>query len=110
MNHMGDLINHVFGGVQSKVIFGFCISDCSGTGSNVNSAQAVSITRSVNAQYPNHGGVFLWAASDDNGWSGPVAEALSASEGATPMPTPSPQRESLCDGEPCTDTSHCRSK
>jgi len=76
LDHMGDLIDDVFGGDQSKIVFGFCIADCAGTGSNVNSEQAVSVIEGVNARFPDHGGAFLWAASDDNGWSGPVAKAL----------------------------------
>merc|ERR1712151_579595 len=124
LNHMGDLISDVFGGDQSKIIFGFCLSDCSGTGSNVNSEQAVSIVRGVSSRYPNNGGAFLWAASDDDGWSGPVADALGITGGSTPRPAPivsptpatptppgpAPEQGNSCTGEPCEDVSHCRSK
>merc|ERR1712048_1095389 len=124
LGHMGDLINGIFSGDQSKVIFGFCLSDCSGTGSNVNSEQAVSIVRGVSSRYPNNGGAFLWAASDDDGWSGPVADALGITGGSTPRPAPivsptpatptppgpAPEQGNSCTGEPCEDVSHCRSK
>jgi len=78
LDHMGKIIDGIFGGDQSKVLFGFCIRDCSGTGSNVNSNDAVTIVQGIRARFPNYGGVFLWAASDDVGWSGPVSEALNA--------------------------------
>jgi len=74
--HYGELVTKLFGGNASKVLFGFCISDCSGTGSNVNSAQAVNIMRGVIAAYPECGGAFIWAASADNGWSAPVSAVL----------------------------------
>merc|ERR1712048_1180311 len=76
LTHMGNIIDEVFDGDQSKVIFGFCIADCSGTGSNVNSAQAVSIMQGVSARFPDNGGAFFWAASDDQNWSPAVASAL----------------------------------
>jgi hypothetical protein len=123
LGHMGDLINGIFSGDQSKVIFGFCLSDCSGTGSNVNSEQAVSIVKGLSSRYPDHGGAFLWAASADNGWSGPVAEALGitgSSPGQTPIntptpvattpPAPNPVHGNSCTGERCGDASYCRSK
>merc|ERR1712151_1329960 len=121
--HMGDLISDVFSSDQSRVVFGFCLSDCSGTGSNVNSEQAVSIIKGVSSRYPDHGGAFLWAASADNGWSGPVAEALgitSSSSGQTPIdspapiatspPAPNPVKGNSCTGAPCEVASYCRSK
>jgi len=40
--HM-DLINNVFGGATNKVIFGFCISDCSATGSNTTPQKAAEL-------------------------------------------------------------------
>merc|ERR1712228_797911 len=78
MDHMENLVNAIFNGDQSKVLFGFCINDCSQTGSNVNSDEAVSIVRKITTRFPNFGGAFLWAASDDsaNSWSGPVSAAL----------------------------------
>merc|ERR1719188_2731312 len=91
IDHMGHLVNDIFGGDASKVVFGFCISDCSGTGSNVNSAQAASILEDVAAAFPGYGGAFLWAASDDDGWSAPVRQALGSAPSAgpaTPPPTP----------------------
>ncbi|CAK0848198.1 unnamed protein product, partial [Prorocentrum cordatum] len=88
IEHMGHLVNDIFGGDASKVVFGFCISDCSGTGSNVNSARAASILQDVAAAFPSYGGAFLWAASDDAGWSEPVRQALGSAPSVTPLPTP----------------------
>merc|ERR1712216_793295 len=84
---MEKLVDGIFNGDQSKVLFGFCIDDCSQTGSNVNSDEAVSIVREIITRFPNFGGAFLWAASDDsaNSWSGPVSAALNT---AILMPSP----------------------
>jgi len=80
---------------------------------NVNSEQAVSVIEGVNARFPDHGGAFLWAASDDNGWSGPVAETLaliSSTPTSPTSPTPVLPSGNSCTGEPCNDASHCRSR
>jgi len=76
--HFGDLVHGIFNGDASKVIFGFCISDCPGF--NVNGAQAVQVLEDLQVEFPNHGGAFFWAASHDvNGqWSAEVGAALSA--------------------------------
>uniref|UniRef100_A0A7S0AXI7 GH18 domain-containing protein n=1 Tax=Pyrodinium bahamense TaxID=73915 RepID=A0A7S0AXI7_9DINO len=87
VTHMGNLVNGIFGGDASKVVFGFCIADCSATGSNVDGAQAASVLQSVARAFPEYGGAFLWAASDDNGWSDSV-KRLFASAAATPTTAP----------------------
>eukprot|EP00959_Pyramimonas_sp_CCMP1952_P281981 5893495-Pyramimonas_sp.AAC.1 len=88
IEHMGHLVDDIFGGDASKVVFGFCIADCSGTGSNVDGSQAAAILQDVAAAFPGHGGAFLWAASDDVGWSEPVRQALGSAPSVTPSPTP----------------------
>ncbi|CAK0848202.1 unnamed protein product, partial [Prorocentrum cordatum] len=47
IEHMGHLVDDIFGGDASKVVFGFCIADCSGTGSNVDGSQAAAILQDV---------------------------------------------------------------
>jgi chitinase len=76
--HMHNLVDDIFSGDASKVIFGFCISDCAATGSNVNSAQAVAVMKEVNQEFPDNGGAYIWAASRNPKltWSGPVAAEL----------------------------------
>lgn len=71
MAHLELLVNECFGGDASKVLFGFCIADCSGTGSNVDGPTAANIMQSVRSTHPGIGGAFVWAASDDvaGGWS-----------------------------------------
>merc|ERR1712190_479240 len=74
------------------MLFGFCISDCAGTGSNVNGNQAAQIVRTISAAFPDFGGVYIWAVSDDISWSEKVLPALgvdSSGNGATPTPTSS---------------------
>lgn len=83
--HFTNLVNDVFGGDASKVVFGFCNSDCSGTGSNVGSSQAVSIMREVTEWFPGNGGAYLWAGASDRGnqWSRGVRASLSAASNMT---------------------------
>jgi len=83
--HFTNLVNDVFGGDASKVVFGFCNSDCSGTGSNVGSSQAVSIMREVTEWFPGNGGAYLWAGASDRGnqWSRDVRASLSAASNMT---------------------------
>jgi len=83
--HLTDLVNDVFDGDASKVLFGFCISDCSGTGSNVGSSQAVSIMREVTEWFPDNGGAYLWAGAADRGnaWSRAVRDSLNSASNVT---------------------------
>jgi len=86
-NHYKNLVDDMFGGDATKVVFGFCISDCGTTQSNANMAQAVSVMNEVKTYYSCHGGSFFWVVLHDinGGWSGPVAEA---SVGQCGPPTP----------------------
>jgi len=79
LEHFGNLVNGIFNGDESKVVFGFCISDCI-AGHNANGAQAVRVLEDLEMEYPNHGGAFFWAGSHDvNGqWSAEVGAHLTA--------------------------------
>jgi len=76
--HYKNLVDDIYGGDASKVVFGFCNRDCGGTGSNVNSTQAVMIMQILTRSFPDNGGAYLWAGASDRGneWSQPVREAL----------------------------------
>lgn len=65
IQHYRALVTNIFGGNASKVLLGMCISDCSGTGSNSNAAEAADVAAKLEALAPAHGGVFFWALSDD---------------------------------------------
>ena len=79
----GLLSNNLFEGEPSKVIFGFCISDCSGTGSNVNSNGAVQVLSDLKkfngGEFSCNGGAVFWVAEHDtNGsWSNGMSNLLS---------------------------------
>jgi hypothetical protein len=76
LSHFGDLVHGIFDGDESKLIFGFCITDCPGF--NIDGARAVQVLEALALEFPNHGGAFLWAASHDvqGEWSRTVAPAL----------------------------------
>jgi hypothetical protein len=83
------LANDMFDHEPNKVIFGFCISDCSGTGSNVNSNQAVQVLSDLKTynggEFSCNGGAFFWVAlHDTNGsWSKAVVNLVSQTAGCS---------------------------
>ncbi|GAX28869.1 hypothetical protein FisN_20Lh170 [Fistulifera solaris] len=80
----------------TRIVFGFCINDCGGTGSNSDATQASTVITELESQFPCHGGAFFWVNLDDtNGdWSRGVNQALSFNRGCTNIggviPTPPP--------------------
>lgn len=76
LDHVDNLVSDCFGGDASKVLFGFCIADCSYTGSNVDGPTAADIMQEVRLKFPGIGGAFVWAASDDaeGSWSQPLTQ------------------------------------
>ncbi|KAL3938282.1 MAG: hypothetical protein SGARI_001805 [Bacillariaceae sp.] len=105
--HYSTIIYEMFGGDAKRMVFGFCIADCSYTGSNANANQAATVMTDLNLIYPCNGGAFFWVAKDDtNGaWSSVVNSAMQSHGGncagvtsspvaptipATPSPTDAP--------------------
>lgn len=74
LSHFQTITNDMFGGDPTKIVFGFCISDCSGTGSNLNGNQAASVMSQLGDNYGCNGGAFFWVAAHDYGgsWSSVV--------------------------------------
>lgn len=83
------LANDMFNEQPNKVIFGFCISDCSGTGSNVDASQAVEILSDLKTlnggEFHCNGGAFFWVAQHDVGgaWSDTVLGEVSKTAGCS---------------------------
>eukprot|EP01059_Diplonema_ambulator_P011354 TRINITY_DN212_c0_g1_i5.p1 TRINITY_DN212_c0_g1~~TRINITY_DN212_c0_g1_i5.p1 ORF type:complete len:583 (+),score=182.01 TRINITY_DN212_c0_g1_i5:47-1795(+) len=103
LSQFNTLMNDCFGGDATKIIFGFCINDCGGTGSNSNAQQAVQVMTDLKKEHACNGGAFFWASvADTNGqWSQKVSSAIAPSRGCksggvtpptptTPMPTATP--------------------
>ena len=98
LSHYDNLVNDMFNGDATKIIFGFCISDCSGTGSNANAMQAASVMSSLREYYPCNGGAFFWVAAHDTGgsWSQIVSNEILPYSGCSdnspisPSPTTPP--------------------
>ena len=84
-DHFRTLVDNVFGGDATRVVFGFCIGDCSGTGSNANAAAGVRVMQELAVQHPCNGGAFFWVVKDDtNGdWSGTVGAVVEATRGCS---------------------------
>ena len=84
-DHFRTLVDDVFGGDATRVVFGFCIGDCSGTGSNADAAAGVRVMQELAVQHPCNGGAFFWVVEDDtNGdWSGTVGAVVEATRGCS---------------------------
>jgi hypothetical protein len=83
LSHYTNLVINMFNGDPTKVVFGFCISDCSD--SNANAEQAVMVMNDLKSSYPCNGGAFFWVAEHDSSgsWSTPVSEVIQSSSGCT---------------------------
>ena len=83
------LSNDMFPQKPNNVVFGFCISDCGGTGSNSNAAEAAQVMselKTVNSgEFYCNGGAFFWVAQHDvNGaWSSTVSTEVSLTTGCS---------------------------
>jgi hypothetical protein len=91
LSHFTTLTNKVFGGDPTKVVFGFCLSECAGY--NTDGDQAASVMRQLSQTYSCNGGAFFWSANADisGNWSDPVFNELQPSfECAGPPTTTGP--------------------
>ena len=79
----------------SQVVFGHCISNCGGTGSNINAAQATQVTSDLknynHGEFACNGGAFFWVAVDDIGgaWSDAVLAEVRETAGCSKFGGPS---------------------
>ena len=69
LQHYSNIVDGIFGGDAKKMVFGFFISDCSGTGSNASAQQASQVMTDLAADHPCNGGVFFWVVEHDSGGS-----------------------------------------
>mmetsp|Transcript_29584 Transcript_29584/g.62319 ORF Transcript_29584/g.62319 Transcript_29584/m.62319 type:complete len:522 (+) Transcript_29584:1631-3196(+) len=112
----GNIANDMFQGQPDKIVFGFCISDCGATGSNVSGPQAVDVLKQIKAynggEYGCNGGGFFWVAQHDVGgsWGDLVSAEVAITAGCTmsrpgtgptPPPTPRPTPSSGTGGTRC---------
>ena len=90
LSHYQTLVTDIFDGAADKVIFGFCISDCSDTGSNADAQQAAAVMTALNDAYPCNGGAFLWAVERDSSgsWSSTVGDEISRNAGCSDGTSP----------------------
>ena len=99
-SHYNNLVSQVYNGDATRMVFGFCNGDCSGTGSNANAEQAAAVMETLQAEHPCHGGAFFWVVKDDRdgAWSRTVQNVYRHKRGckggstpATPTPPATPQ-------------------
>jgi len=87
-SHYDDLVD-IFDNDPTRIVFGFCISDCSGTGSNANANGAAKVMSDLQNYYECNGGAFFWVATHDaNGsWSRTVSAVTEPKAGCSLGPT-----------------------
>jgi len=85
LSHYQTLVDDVFGGDATKIVFGFCINDCGGTGSNANQNQAAAVMLDLEKHYACNGGAFFWVVEHDVGgnWGGAVDGVLASKRGCS---------------------------
>jgi len=76
LSHFATLRDDVFGGDASKIVFGFCINECSNW--NLGGTQAASVMQQLSQASPCNGGAFFWMASYDvsGAWSSTVRNQI----------------------------------
>jgi hypothetical protein len=86
--HSSAVLDMLFGGDATRIVFGFCISDCGGTESNANASQAAAVMTEVGESYNCNGGAFFWVAEHDFGgsWSSIVNTAIDKNRGCSGSP------------------------
>jgi chitinase len=93
LSHYTTLVDDMFNGDATKVLFSFCINDCSGTGSNANKNQAATVMSDLKNYFPCNGGAMFWVVNDDIGgsWSELVSQEIFPYSGCSdqsPVPQP----------------------
>ena len=82
LKHYDSIVTDLFGGDASKVVFGYCITDCGSY--NMNADAATAFTEKIVAGYgSSFGGVMNWAINqgdNDGSWSSAVLTALGAAD------------------------------
>ncbi|KAL7548776.1 hypothetical protein ACHAWF_012027 [Thalassiosira exigua] len=85
----GSLSNDMFDQEPNKVVFGFCINDCSSMDSNADATQAAQIMSDLktinNEEFACNGGAFFWVVDDDvdGKWSDAVVTEVSKTAGCS---------------------------
>lgn len=91
-----NIANDIFPEQPDKVVFGFCLDDCSTTGSNASGSQAAQVMDEIktynNGEFDCNGGAFFWVMEHDGGnhFSNPVSAVLETTSGCLVSPPPPP--------------------
>jgi hypothetical protein len=85
--HYTNVVNGIFRGDASKVVYGFCIQDC-GT-FNLDGYESSDVMEKLTDAYPCNGGAFFWVANDDTNtsWSNPMKGQLELNAGVCKDPS-----------------------
>lgn len=89
--HYQTLVQDIFNGDATRIVFGFCIRECGDY--NMPPFEAAKIMCDVRSLYPDNGGAGFWVAGDDVGgqWSSVVNQALRGNGTDCTIQTNAPQ-------------------
>jgi len=78
LSHYTNIVDGIFKGDATKVVYGFCSKDCSSF--NLDGYQSSQVMEMLTEAYPCNGGAFFWVANDDpqGEWSKPMQGQLGA--------------------------------
>jgi len=90
LSHFTTIANEMFNGDASKIVYGFCISDCGSF--NLDGYQSAEVMEQLSESYPCHGGAFFWVANDDTNseWSKPMKAQLALDSSSCSDREPAP--------------------
>ena len=85
LSHYKTLVDHLFQSDATKVVFGFCISDCDSANSSATGLEASAVMTNLNRHYSCNGGAYFWVAKHDiNGmWSSKISPVLQNNAGCS---------------------------
>ncbi len=93
ISHYQNLVSNMFNGDATKLVFGFCLTECNSF--DVTGVQAAAILEDLTTHFPCNGGIFAWEAQEDTNGSfaaavGSVIETSTGCSGPVPASVPTP--------------------
>lgn len=106
LSHYKNLVEDMFSGDATKIVFGFCISDCPGF--NAKGQEAATVMTELNSYYSCNGGAFFWVANHDVGgsWSSIVSSSIEPNFACSVGPTHPPVSQPAITVKPSGQPTH----
>lgn len=85
LSHYKTLVDNIFQSDPTKVVFGFCISECDSTNSSATGLEASIVMTNLSHHYSCNGGAYFWVAKHDvkGMWSSQLSPVLQKNAGCS---------------------------